>query len=71
LRNLALVCVVNSVTFTVGEGEADILDPRPPGNASWRRNLHEGYADSVPRTGIRQCTRVLGIIPEIGCKHFV
>jgi hypothetical protein len=23
---------VNSVTFTVGEGEADILNPLPPGN---------------------------------------
>jgi hypothetical protein len=52
---------VNSGTFTVGEGGADILDARPPGNASWRRNLHEGYADSVPRTGIRQCTKVLGV----------
>ena len=70
IRPHGLVCAVNSLTFAVGEGEADILDPRPPGNACQRCNLHEGYADSVPRTGIRQCTRVLDIIREIGRKHF-
>ena len=63
------MCVVNSVTFTVGEGEADILDPRPPGMFAQRRNLHEDV-DSVPRTGVRQWTRVARHHSGDRRKHF-
>jgi hypothetical protein len=63
------VCVVNSVTFTVGEGEADILDPRPPGNACQRRNLHEDV-DSGREPVSGNGREWLDIIREIGRKHF-
>ena len=70
MRNLALVCVVNSVTFTVGEGEADILDPRPPGNACQRRNLHEGTWTACREPVSGNGREWLDIIREIGRKHF-